>query len=1265
MFAALSSSEKIIEKSKKFLEKGKRDKALQVLEDALRKDPRNYQFLLVLGELHCAFEEAPAAQREWRKAFKAHPDKAQEILDALTHPPGKVNEQDFGELRLEILVYLRELEAASEWIYRLEADFLTPFLDRTVNRIAELKRLSRSDRDRALFNELTYIAALILECRGEREESFRQYAAILECRMEERDHVLPRLESLAREMKGDADPFLYLGAFFRDRDPEKSTLYYSNALDADPRAASVVIDDIGDPPGGILDDWILGRAYLIQGAWSEAAKHFQEIQVPSLVSRIVVLLKEVDGSRLGTEPVLLLLGDLLVATASHSEAAKTYAALTDRVDAAVLRSRFNRIFKLDPDNPEAAEAFVQVCLDESDLAGSIFRMRQILASDPTQSAGLFQRVFPLIQERFEDSELCLFLAELSLDDREVAHPVVLIRRFIQLSPESADRTMPLLSKLVSAFPAHPLVRIALGEMHVATGEDRDAVNTFQIALALAPDTYWDVIHPLSMIAQRSPGLRGEIEVILSELEGRGISDPALDFVWAEAALASGDYEIGVERLLRALSQAPEQRSVVESCLNHWVKSHPHETALVLGLAQLHVESGREDAAAECLNQSLRDNPAEGEQVAAAYRKMLEGRPGSLALYEGMLKAYLRGGFYDLVLEEGKRLERQFQAPEIAAIHEIMGDARREMGRFTGAVTLYYQAFKEDAGRGESIGGKLENIRRLHPALPNVALALGVILPAVGRVGDGVEALMTLARELPDHRDAVLKCLTHMVRKHPVSQEPILGMAALHTMLGADQKALKFVWKALQRRGRNMEAILHLLDEIAAKNPELAPVQLEIGKAYLSAGLPGKSAEHFAQSVIRDPSLSEQAVKYCHDIIAAHPDEIKAYESISKILVGLGRREAAVAFLESSGESHPPIRGLLLPQMVKIAREGEESPHVLKALAGSYLAAGKPAEAVSAMSRAVTLSPSLAGAGTAFLSELLTGYPENGDALLERGRCRMHSLALTEAFDDIRAAVELSPEKADQGISLLEQVNQMGLAEPGLHLFLGKLYSRKGDHDAAIAILEAGREKASQDAEKLSLLLSLSQAYEKQGNMSRARSCLEESKGCVRDPADYYRKVHAFTLKALLFETRSLEQRAAAGETLTVSEILKLIEYLVLQDCESKAEALVQSQLECRTAEESRAIWSCFYEATGSYRLAAQLADGPDLYRRSYLLAQAGESLQATVLLESLLHEKPDPNLQHYLNQSCLSLMEVSLLQEQLPLMGETRLRISEIYAEGA
>ncbi len=1265
MFATLSSSEKVIEKSKKLLDKGKRDKALQVLEDALRKDPRNFQLRHGLGKLLCELNEGQAAQREWRKAFKAHPGRAREILAELCQPPAKVNEPDLAELRLEILVYLRELEAASELICRLDADLLAPLLDRTMNRIAELKRLSRSDRDKALFNELAYIAALIFQCRGEYEKSFDQYAAILECRMEEIEHVVPRIESLAPKIEHGADTLLYLGALFRDRDPEKSTLYFSKALDSDGRAASVVIDQIGETAGGILDDWLLGRAHLINEDWSKAAAHFKEIKAPSLVPRLVGLLKGVDGTRLGAEPVLLLLGDLFLVTGNHSEAAKTYAALTDRVDAAVLRIRFNRIFKLDPDNPEAAQAVVQVCLDENDLAGSIFRMRQILASDPAQAAGLFQRVFPLLEARFDDPELSLFLAELCLDHRQAVHPVVLIRRFIQLAPKSADRSLPMLAKLVSAHPAHPLVRIALGELHVATADDREAVNTFQIALALAPNTLCDVVHSLSLIAQRSPDLSGEIEAVLSELEARGMSEPALDFLWAEAAFAGGHYDRGVERLLCALSQAPDQRPAVETCLNHWVKSHPHETALVIGLAQLHVESGREDAAAERLNQCLRDNPSEGERLAAVYRRMLEGRPGSLALYEGMLKAYLQGGFYDLVLEEGKRLEARFQPPEIAAIHEIMGDARRETGRFTGAVTLYYQAFKEDAGRGESIAARLEEIRRVHPALSNVALALGVILPAVGRVSDGVKALMALARELPAHRGAVLKCLTHMVKKHPMSQEPILGLAALHTMLGADEKALKFVWKALQREGRNMDAILHLLDEIAAKNPELAPVQLEIGKAYLSAGLPGKAAEHFAQSVVRDATLSEQAVKYCHDIIAAYPTQIKAYESISNILVDLGRREAAVAFLESSGETHPQIRGLLLPQMEKIAREGEESPHVLKALAGSYLAGDKPAEAVLSISRAVALSPSLAGEGAAFLSELLKGYPENGDALLERGRCRMHSLALEEAFDDVRAAVELMPEKADDGIELLERVNQMGLANPRLHLFLGNLYSRRGDHAGAITVLAAGNQRASRDEDKLSLLLSLAEAHEKQGDMKQARACLQESKGFAADPADYYRKVHAFSLKSLRFESRSLEQRAAAGETLTVDEILRLIELLVLQGCESKAEELVQRQLESGEGEESRAIWSYFYEAVGSYGAAVHLAHGPDLYRQVYLLEKAGESLRAAALLESLLDENPDPVLQHYLNQSCLSLMEVSLLQEKLPLMGETRLRISEISEKGA
>jgi tetratricopeptide (TPR) repeat protein len=1265
MFATVPSAEKVKEKCHKLLEKGKTEKALQLFEDVLKKDPGNFDLLLGFAGIYSRLQESQAALREYRKAFKAHPGRSGEILDLLSNPPGQLGGKPFAELRFEILVHRRDFGLALEVISEIEEDTVMRLLQRSRNRLDELKRISRNGEEAPLVTELTYSVALILEQQGEYSEAFSQYTAILECREEEAPHLVPRMVHVAEALGSEAKPFLSLGKLLRVSDPEKSTRYYNKALDLDPRTAKAVIDQIRDGAEGALDHWLLGRAYLLTEAWSEAASTLGKISAASLRSAIIKLLQGLDPSVAGAEPTLLLLGDLLLAEKRPSEAARTLALLTGRVESRDLRERFDQIIKLDPDNPHAREAFVEVCLDENDLTRSIPRMRQALESDPTQAEGLFDKLFPLMEDNFEDPELCLFLAELSLNEDRAARPLVLLRRYVQLEPDNAERCLPLLEQLVKNHPAHPLIRIAQGEAHLVSGSRGKALQSFKVALSLAPESYIEALHHLSVIVQKAPEHCREVQGLLYDLEESGICAPALDLVSAESALAAGDYERTVERALRCAAAAPDKIGAVVQLVRHWRESCPGQIVLALGLAELSCKTGGEAQAVDTLKQVLREDPEAAEKVLAGYRGLLKKYPGSLPINAGMLETYLQCGFYDLVLEEGKKLAQRFRPPEIAVIHKIMGDARREMGHFTGAVSLYYQAFKDDPSSGEIIAARIRALLKIHPSLPGAALALGVILPAAGQVKEGVTALMDLARELPEHRKAAFKYLRHISKTHPMAQEPILALAELHTLVGDYDRALKLLWKAMQREGGNSDVILHLLDHIERENPVMAPVQVEIGKAYLSVGLSGKAADHFAQSVEIDSAYSEQAIKFCHDIIAAYPGELKAYEAISNILVGLGRREAAVTFLRTAGETRPEVRGKLLPVMERIANAGPQSPQVLNALAWGYLGAERRGEAVSAMSKAVALEPSLAKAGVTFFSELLSRKPDNADAQLERGRCRMHSLDLLQSFRDIRAAIEFAPEKIDVGIELLELLKQKGLDALDLYLFLGKLYSQKQHYEKAIAVLEAGCQVPSPDEDKFPLFIRLAETHERKGDMNAARTCLQESKALAPDLKHYYRKLHEFSLKTLRFETRLLEQKAGQSGVLTPEEIKKLIDNLVLQDKEETAEELVRQQVSSLEPQETRLIWGYFYEATGRYGLAAQFADDTDFCRRAYLLEKAGESVLAASLLEQAIKENPDPVLQERLKHACLSLMEASLRKEKHPLMGETRLRISDITETGA
>jgi tetratricopeptide (TPR) repeat protein len=1253
-----SSSEKIIEKAGKLLEKGKHERAVQVFEGPLSKEPKNLELLLGLAEVYCRIQEIPSALREYRKAFKSNPDKSREVLKVLENPPGDTKAEDFFELRVEILIHHRGLESAMKLLDKAHESVLSRIVERNGTRIAELRKISSSGQNALLIVELSYFMGLILEHQHAYKNAFTAYTSILKIREEEMLHILPRLEIVVSHIRDDAQPFIYMGDLMRTSDPEKAVNYFHKAMDLDLTKAPSIVERFQDTATGVEDCWLLGRACILSEEWSKGVSYLQKIEDDRLKPRMIELLQGIDSSRSGAEPACLFLADLYFASGNSSEASKTYASLTGKMDADLLRERFQSLVDADPDNISAARSLGELCLDDGDLEKSMTQMRKIVQGDMSQAEALFEKTFPLLETHFEDPELPLFLAELCLGSHEVEHPLVLLRRFVQLNPSGADRTLPIFQELIQKHPAHPRLRIGEAEALLFLGQYKESFQTFQIALSLDQSLIFETLHNVSLLLRNTPALSADACTLFAELESRGPIDHAVQLVWAEAALLGGKFQEAVDRTVLCALATPEKADVVEGLLQEWCEIYPDCPELRLGLADLYFRTDRLDDVTGIFDQYLLEKPAATGKVVAAFKKMLQKSPGNLALYEGMLKAYLLGGTFDLVLEEGKKLEKVFKPPQIALVHQTMGDACRQMGRFSDAVALYYQSFKEDCSLAETIAQRLEQVLAMNPSLPKASLALGTVLSACGRVGDGVACLLRLVRDLPKSRETVMKYLMHVSAEHPMEIDPILGMAELHIIDGKYEAALELLWKGIQRDAQNSDAILRLLNQIAEKNPGMARVHLEMGKVYLNVGLHAKAAEHFLQSVEMDHSLSEQGIKFCHDILETNPLEITAYLAVSRILVCLNRHVSAVSFLTTSGGNRPEIREALLPQMEEIMGKSAESPDSLKNMAWTYLKVGKTNKAVRTMRKACALDPSCIKEGARLFSEVISEDPAHPEARMARSRCRLNTLDLPGAFEDIQQAVHSDPEEMHDGIELLEGLKQKGWDTVEFYLFLGELYSRKEQYERGIGVLQEGLQTVTDEHARLQLMIQLAGNHEKMGDVHAAQDVLEAAKELSDDHTFYYEKLNEFAVQRILFETRELEQEAVRVGLSTKEKFKRFISHLVLQGREDEAEKWVREKAGLWTPNDVKEIWGHYYEENGSYALAAQCCNKDDLCHRIHLYEKSGESLLAASLLEEAVKQDPDSVLHKHLKDSCAALMEESLLKEKFPLMGETRLKIT-------
>ncbi len=1257
MFASFSSSEKIIEKSQRLLKKGRVEKAVQIFEAPLRKDPKNVSLLLALAEIYCRVQESASALREFRKAFKAAPERGEEILKILKAPPGGVSSADFFELQAEILIRKRDFPQALQIIAVTDSKILTRTLDRTGPRLEELRKFSGKGEEQQRVVDLSYLMALILEHRKAYGKAFALYDSIIKIREEELLLTLPRLEELARHVTNESAPFLCLGKLLQVSDAKKSAYYYDRALECDPQSASDVLAAFPEDPGEPWETWLLGKAALLMGDVSKGIEWWRGLIGTEYQRKMIAVLQKVDPERPESGEALLFLGDCLLAEKDFAGAAGVWGRLHDKIDSHRLRKRFDQLTQCDPGNMEAAKILGDLCLEDGDRTNFIGQMRKVVQADPGQAEGLFEKVFPLLGEHPEDPELALFLGELSLEHPEIERPVILLRYFIRIAGLSANRALPLLKKLRKKNPTRFEIPLAQAEGWMALGKKEKTLDALEEAIRLDPERGMETLHLLSRLVRTTPSLGAPVDRLLCGLEQGGIVHPAVQLVQAEARVASGRYQEGMEKILLAVQQVPSELPVIDGILREWEDAYPDQEAIPFGMAELAFRLKKYDKVVEILDRWLLRSPEGAGTVIAFYRERLQQSPKVLPFLEGLLSAFKIAGMYDLVLEEGKKGETLFPASKLSRIHRMMGEACLETGRLTESVTFLFQASKEDPATAEAVIDGLERVLSMHPALPRAALALGMVLSNCRRVDEGVTVLLRLAKDLPKSRETVMRYLEKIASFHPAAAQPILAIAELSVEAGHDDGALDLLWKAMQREGDHADTVLRLLDRIARKNPRMARVHLEMGKVYRKIGLHRKAVEHIRRAVKGDPSCAEAGMKCCHDMIARTPDELSPYETVSAILVDMKRPAAAMAFLSLSIEARPVLETALLSRMEKIADKADADPEILKILATNYLRAGRMDEAVSGMTAAVQGDPSSAREGVRFFDTLLLEAPDHLPGRRARGNCRLLTLDLPGAFEDLRDVVLQDPERAEADIASLETLRKKGFQNTDLILLLAELYGRKNQVDRAVHLLQEALEGSPPPEEQMLLLIRLAEQYERQGSQAEVLRTLQAAGTVSQDPQLYYRKLKQFTQERILFEVETLQQGRAGGEELPQEDLVRLIAHLVLLGREEEAERIVQEEARLRSGEEAREIRQCFLEETGQYALAAEFDSGEDPGRQAWLHLNAGNLMEGASLLEQSVRHVPSSALQSCLKDVYAVLMEESLLKERRPLMGETRLRL--------
>jgi tetratricopeptide (TPR) repeat protein len=401
-----------------------------------------------------------------------------------------------------------------------------------------------------------------------------------------------------------------------------------------------------------------------------------------------------------------------------------------------------------------------------------------------------------------------------------------------------------------------------------------------------------------------------------------------------------------------------------------------------------------------------------------------------------------------------------------------------------------QAYLDAAERREALGERpaaFENSMRAFEMAPQFAPAVDRLAQALagrGRVGAADEVRREHARALPDRARAI-----HLRRMRDALREadlPRAVAAAFDSRLDAELD-LKSMLAAVERGGEPSRDSAVGFDELLerAGMHELFAARLEIGCDLLAGPERARARLALGRLYAGPLGRTERAVECWLDALVVDPASVLAGESLRAHAQSTRDFSALVEALIRIGESRPspqPDERLArLRELLELAEERLNDAGLASwALSRLTTASGEDEQLRDA---ALRLSPQVA----------------REDEALEQARAKLTNAQGEERLEVLaRLAGILSgrPAQATEYLGVLRELTQMVPEERGFQLAFERLLTRLGrgeEHESHLAVVG---ERATSELERGRVLLALSSARRRRGDLDGA---LRELSPLLDDP----------------------------------------------------------------------------------------------------------------------------------------------------------------------
>jgi len=955
-------------------------------------------------------------------------------------------------------------------------------------------------------------------------------------------------------------------------------------------------------------------------------------------------------------PLRLALADSYVAARKPVLAVEAILLASERVGDETTSAALEKVAKAFPDHARTYLLLGDLDFRAGRTARGVERYERVLSLSAEDGPILVPKLLAVLDAGTTSGPLADCLAQVFLKEGDRARAAILLRHRVRHDPMSAPEVVKQVRDALTPEPAHPGMRIALSEAHLAAGEAVEAISVIGQLLKDDPIRAGEVLHTLSAASSASPEAARSALALFRELGSREILPVASRFGRGEAALNAGEVGEAVSAFRELASRAPERMEEIRGIFEALLVRHPETTEVRYILAGLYLDRKNFQGATAELKKIQSLNPDLLAPVLTKYREVLRVSPDDVEIRLGLSAALLLSRQFEEVQTLAAETLRLRDDEATAPIQLDLGDACLERGDVTSAVKRYYNAYRKRPSLAANAAARLERVLDFHPNLALASLALGKTLPETGRVADAVARLLEAFRNDPRISEGVLAELDRIRAVHPVSPEAALARVDILCALGRDPAATEAIVSVLESRPESARAMIPRLDSILSRNPGHAPAFLALARAHRGLEDIPHAAEACRSAYRADRGAAPQVIRICSELISQDPKAAVPYLSMAEIYLADGEIAAATEKLFQAATRAEERQEEILEILDEATKRDSGTARVALLAAEILARFGRETAAVRSFRKALERDSGMLETVLSGYNALLAKNGRLGEALLARAQ----ALALRQEFDpaiaDLELAVRATPSLAPEAISEALRLHERRPGSYRLVALLTDLLFAAGRLEEADAALESELKRKWNPADRLTLVVRLWRVRLARGETAAARKALAEAVTLAPDRNHLFARVHECVLSQVRSEVNGLRERVSKGEP-HQADLMRLAAGLLDLGESEEALNLTAAGSGVLPAADLLKIHSEAALVESDYFRASEILKplGPNR-RLAFAAERCGDFLLASRTLEQIAASKPDPDIRTALQRVYRRLVLQDLEPGRERLVGETVLR---------